>query len=140
MFSQLFNEFLPLLGEFFGKVVGIATYRMDALLGNIALSFEAYNNSGIIQDVLFNYGNFFTGEGFSSLSQFTGVLLPGELWTVPVLSIILYNAIIYVFGLLSFATPTSPLWIALPVGFATWGLILSIVKYFVGIVSSTIRH
>lgn len=139
MFAELFNEFLPLVGEFFGKIVGIATYRMDALLSNIEYSFNMYNDGGNMVDVLFTYGNFFTGEGFSDLSQNVATLLPAELWTVPILSVILYNAILTVFSLLTFATPSAPLWIALPIGFATWGFIISVVKFFVGVVSSTLR-
>lgn len=139
MFAQLYTEILPLVGEFFGRICGIATYRVDALISNIALSFEAYNNSGVLNDVLYTYGNFFTGQGFD-FGSYTATLLPAELWTVPVLSIILYNGIVYVFSILTFVTPSAPLWIALPVGFATWGFIVSFVKFFVGLVSSSMRN
>lgn len=130
MFSYLLESVFPAVGDFFMNLIAVSGLKPSALLNAMEYQLEFPEGSPIY---LFLEGvNFWTGKSGFTTPVFYGIEFSmGWLQTTwgRALGVPLYTILSFFFA----PALNYPMWVALPVCFAIYGLVFSVIKFLIEI-------
>lgn len=136
-FTTLFDNVFPWVGEFVGIITGFAELKPNAIILWLEANIEFPQSP---TDLVIQYFNLFKGiSGNHNDLVHYAITIPGDLVAGGFINIkgfvatVFYNLFVAIF--VPFGFDIMPMWIALPCAFAVWGLFLSIVKFFIGLIN-----